>query len=380
MTTSLFELHKQGQSIWYDQLSRSLLDSGELDRMIREDGLRGLTSNPTIFEKAISSGQEYETQLRDLSREGRSTMEIYEALVIDDIKSAADCFRPLYEESKGTDGFVSLEVNPHLAHDTKGTIDEALRLWRTVNRPNLMMKVPATPEGIPAVRELLGQGLNVNVTLIFAVPVYEKVMEAYLAAIDARRTKGLPVNGIASVASFFVSRIDSAVDKIIEEKMPLKMGAARTELDLLRAKAASANAKTAYQVFLRVFATDSFRATGAHVQRPLWASTGTKNPRYSDVLYVDGLIGPDTVNTVPPQTYDAFRDHGRIERTLDADLEESRTVIAGLELEEISLKDVTDRLTTEGVKSFADSFDKLIASIEERRLAATRAVGAGPVR
>jgi transaldolase len=373
----LKELARHGTSIWYDQLSRSLVTSGTLARFIAEDGLRGMTSNPAIFEKSISAGEEYREPLTRGAREGKSALAIYEALALEDVRSAADVFRGVFDETKGLDGYVSLEVNPELAHDTKGTVDEAHRLWRALDRPNVFIKVPATPEGIPAVEDLIADGINVNVTLIFSVEVYAQVIDAYQTGIRRRKAAGKPIDSVASVASFFVSRIDTAIDKLLDER-----AAAATDSDekarihALCGRAAIANAKNAYQLFLRRFRTPDFESLGARVQRPLWASTGTKNPAYSDVLYVDALIGADTVNTVPPQTFDAFRDHGKVAPTIESDLDGARALLGDLEATGISLRDVTTKLTLDGVKAFQEPFRALLDTIDARRIEATKEVAA----
>ena len=360
----LAQLSKLGQSPWYDQMSRSLITQGTLKKMIEEDGLRGLTSNPTIFEKAISGSKAYEEALRSLA--GKSVDEIYDALVVEDIANAADVFRPVYESTNATDGFVSIEVSPLLAHDTAATVKEAQHLHSRLNRPNVMIKVPATPEGLPAIEQLISEGISVNVTLIFSVQVYERVIEAYMKGIERRVAAGQPVNRIASVASFFVSRIDTAVDKKLDEIAK----AGRAEAAELKGKAAIANAKLAYERFEHLFSGarwEKLAKAGAHVQRPLWASTGTKNPKYSDVLYIDTLIGAHTVNTMPPATYDAFRDHGKVVVTIHDDLKGAHQLFDKLKEFGIDLTAVTDELTAAGVKSFAESYNNLIAVIERRR-------------
>jgi len=360
----LAQLSKLGQSPWYDQMTRSLVTEGTLKKMIEEDGLRGLTSNPTIFEKAISGSKDYEEALRSLN--GKSVDEIYDALVVEDIAHAADVFLPVYESTNGTDGFVSIEVSPLLAHDTAATVKEAQHLHARLNRPNVMIKVPATPEGLPAIEQLISEGISVNVTLIFSVPVYEQVIEAYMKGIEHRVAAGKPVNRVASVASFFVSRIDTAVDKKLDELV--KNGHA--EAEALKGKAAIANAKLAYERFEHHFAGprwEKLAKTGAHVQRPLWASTGTKNPKYSDVYYIDTLIGAHTVNTMPPVTYDAFRDHGQPKVTIHDDVAAAHQLFEQLKQIGIDLTAVTDELTKAGVKSFSDSYQDLIAMIEFRR-------------
>jgi transaldolase/glucose-6-phosphate isomerase len=361
----LAELAKTGQSVWFDQMERKLLTTGKLKKMIDEDDLRGLTSNPTIFEKAIGGSEDYDAQLRTLASQGKSRDEIYDELVIEDIGNAADVFAPVYAKTKGDDGYVSLEVSPMLANDTAHTVSEAKRLFARVGRPNVMIKIPATPEGIPAIEQTIATGINVNVTLIFSNEVYAQVIEAYLRGLEKRASQGLPLGHIASVASFFVSRIDTQADKQLEAK----------GTPALQGKIAIANAKMAYQLFKQIFTSERFlklRDKGARVQRPLWASTGTKNPKYRDVLYVETLIGPDTVNTLPPSTYEAFKDHGEVEMTLEQNVDEARQVLEAFEARGLSLKAITDQLTTEGVKSFNDSFVQLMDTIEARRDAVVR--------
>lgn len=369
----LAQLAETGQSVWYDLMERALITSGKLQKLIEEDDLRGLTSNPTIFEKAIGGSADYDDSLRALAEKDASTDEIYESLVVDDISHAADVFRPVYERTKKVDGYVSLEVSPALAHQGEATLAEARKLWARLGRPNAMIKIPATEEGIPAVEEAIASGINVNITLIFSRDVYDKVIEAYIRGLERRAEKGQPIDSIASVASFFVSRIDAAADKELQNRIQNATNdEERNELSSLLGKVAIANAKLAYQLFKDRFSSDRFaklRAMGAQVQRPLWASTGTKDPRYSDVLYIEQLIGPDTVNTIPPKTYDAFRDHGKVSRTLDKDVEEAKETLDKLEASGVSLADITERLTADGVKSFADSFTSLIKTIDTRRAA-----------
>ena len=365
MSNPLAQLAKTGQSVWFDQMERKLVSSGKLRQMIEEDDLRGLTSNPTIFEKAIGGSEDYDAQLRMLASQGKSRDEIYDELVVDDISNAADVFAPVYEKTNGEDGYVSLEVSPLLASDTEKTVSEAKRIFTKVTRPNLMVKIPATPEGIPAIRRAIAMGININVTLIFNNDVYSQVIEAYLSGLEERAANGLPIGHIASVASFFVSRIDAQADKQLEAKGETA----------LMGKVAIANAKMAYQLFKKAFSSERFlklRDKGARVQRPLWASTGTKSPKYSDVLYVESLIGPDTVNTIPPATYDAFRDHGKVELTLEQDVDEARRVLDEFKAKGFSLEDITKKLTDEGVKSFNDSFESLMQTIEARRDAVVR--------
>ena len=377
MSNPLVELHSLGQSVWLDQMRRSLLTTGELKRLIDEDGLRGLTSNPTIFEKAISGSQDYAQQLGQLARAGSSIPHIYEEIVVQDIGGAADTFRGVYDASDGGDGFVSLEVSPLLANDTKATIEEAKKLFSRLNRPNVMIKVPGTPAGLPAIEELIASGLNINVTLIFAVEVYEQVADAYIKGLERRAAAGQPVDRIGSVASFFVSRIDSMVDKQLGQLAEKATDEQQKQrINGLMGKAAIANAKLAYESFKRIFGSERFaalRAKGAKVQRPLWASTSTKNPAYPDTMYVDELIGPDTVDTVPPQTLDAFRDHGKVAPTLEAGLDEAHHIFDELKAVGVDMKAVTDKLTEEGVKSFSDSFKELLGVIEARRDEVTRA-------
>ncbi len=361
-------LHEQGQSPWLDYIRRSLFTSGELQRLIDEDGLMGVTSNPAIFEKAITGSQDYTAALAALETEHLDAMALYERLAIEDIQQAADLLKPVYERTQGRDGYVSLEVSPYLAKDTDGTIAEARRLWQAVQRPNLMIKVPATPEGIPAIQTLIGEGINVNVTLLFSQEAYRQVAEAYLAGLEALAAAGGDLQRVASVASFFVSRIDSLVDARVEAKLKAGEGD-RALLESLRGKVAIANAKLAYQAYKKIFAGERWErlaAAGARTQRLLWASTGTKNPQYSDVLYVEELIGPDTVNTIPPATWEAFRDHGRVRPTLESDLDAAHDTLETLAKVGISLTEVTDTLLVEAVRLFAEPFDKLLNSLDKK--------------
>jgi transaldolase len=367
----LLALKSLGQSVWLDSIRRGHILSGDLLVMIQEDGISGETSNPAIFEKAIGGGSDYDEAISELIAAGKSALEVYEALAVADVQMAADVFRRVYDATGGADGFVSLEVSPQLAYDTAGTIAEAKRLWARVNRPNLMIKIPGTPEGLPAVEECLYEGINVNITLLFAVPVYEEVAWTYIRALERRTAEGRPVAQLASVASFFVSRIDTLADKWIEEKRRAASDPAlESELASLEGRSAIANAKRAYQRFNSIFEQPRFRALrekGAQVQRPLWASTSTKNPRYSDVLYLETLIGPHTINTLPFETIDAFRDHGQARATLEEDLEGAERTLDRLEQAGISLKAVTDEVLRDGIKKFAEPFDKLIQAIEARR-------------
>ncbi len=370
-TNPLLQLHTLGQSIWLDQMRRSLLTTGELKRLIDEDGLRGLTSNPTIFEKAISGSQDYSQQLEQLAHGGSTVSQIYEGLVIQDIGNAADAFRGVYDSNGGGDGFVSLEVSPLLANDTKATIEEAKRLFAILNRPNVMIKVPGTPAGLPAIEELIAFGLNINVTLIFAVEVYEQVAEAYIKGLERRVAAGQPVDRIGSVASFFVSRIDTAVDKQLAQLAEQATDEQQKQrIAALLGKAAIANAKLAYESFKRIFGSERFatlKEKGAKVQRPLWASTSTKNPAYSPTMYVDTLIGRDTVNTLPPATVEDFRRQGTAQPTLDTGLDEARKVFDELKTVGVDMQAVTTKLTQDGVASFSASFQELIEVIEARR-------------
>ncbi|MFQ3639661.1 MAG: bifunctional transaldolase/phosoglucose isomerase, partial [Chloracidobacterium sp.] len=361
-------LHEQGQSPWLDYIRRSLITSGELQRLIEEDGLMGVTSNPAIFEKAITGSQDYTAALAALETENLDALALYERLAIEDIQQAADILKSVYEKTQGRDGYVSLEVSPYLAKDTDGTVAEARRLWQAVNRPNLMIKVPATPEGVPAIQTLISEGINVNVTLLFAQSAYRQVAEAYIAGLEAYRASGGDLRHVASVASFFVSRIDSLVDAKLDAKLKAGEGD-RALIESLKGKVAIANAKLAYQAYKKLFSGerwDALAAAGAQTQRLLWASTGTKNPQYSDVLYVEELIGPDTVNTIPPATWDAFRDHGRIRPTLESDLDAAHDTLETLAKVGVSLTEVTDTLLVEAVRLFAEPFDKLLNSLDKK--------------
>jgi transaldolase/glucose-6-phosphate isomerase len=366
MENRVRQIAELGQAIWLDYISRDLLRTGRLRRLI-DQGVAGVTSNPTIFQQAVAAGTDYDRQIRALAREGHSAADIYEALAAEDIAAAADALRPLYNETHGRDGFVSLEVNPQLAHDTEGTIAEARRLYTRLGRPNVMIKVPATPEGLPAVASLIGDGINVNVTLIFGIPMYENVMRAYVDGLATLRKQGRPLGLVSSVASFFVSRLDTLVDKLLRQRLD----AGEKGLDTLFGQAAIANAKIAYDHFRRAFQSSEFRAlkaNGARMQRPLWASTSTKNPAYSPTKYVDNLIGPHTVNTVPPQTLDAIHTHATVARTVDLDVDQAHEVMRRLAEAKIDFAAVTEQLMHEGVKSFAASFAGLMADIEAKRV------------
>lgn len=353
-------LNAAGQSVWYDNIHRSMLTSGELARLVAEDDLRGVTSNPTIFDKAITGGHEYDDALRSLSRSSASqtSREKFYSLAIADIQAAADQLRPIYLATDGVDGMVSLEVSPDLAYDTEATIREALELHARLDRPNVMIKVPATRAGLPAIERLIAEGININVTLLFSVERYMEVAEAYLRGLEQRLRQGDPINRIASVASFFVSRIDSALDPLLAKKAPNLQG-----------KIAIANAKRAYQHYRQLYQSDrieSLADAGARPQRLLWASTSTKNPNYPDVLYVESLIGPQTVNTVPPATYEAFRDHGMVAPTLLENLDKALVELESLQALGIDLAEITDRLEREGVAAFAQSFANLLADIDAK--------------
>jgi transaldolase len=367
----LIELTRLGQSIWYDNIERRLITSGLLKRLIEEDGLSGVTSNPAIFEKAIGGSDDYLDQLRELAHKGKSAMEIYEALAISDIQSAADALAPVFERTGGTDGFVSLECSPLLAHKTGETVEEARRLFGLVDRKNVMIKIPGTPEGIPAIEQCIYEGININITLLFSLESHRRTIDAYIRGLERRAAEGKTVTGIASVASFFVSRIDTAVDKRLEEMIAKSGGEKEKEkLRSLQGKIAIANAKMAYQLFKQVFHGERFGALkkqGAQVQRPLWASTSTKNPAYPDVYYAESLVGPETVDTLPPATLDAFRDHGRVRLTLEENLDEERAHLALLEEVGISLEEVTGQVLADAVRLFVEPFEKLLQTIETRR-------------
>lgn len=363
-------LNRFGQSVWLDYIRRSLISTGELERLIREDGLRGITSNPSIFEKAIAGSTDYAELLSELERRtDQDATALYEELAVRDIQDAADVLRPVYEQTKRRDGYVSLEVSPYLAHKTQETIAEARRLWKTVGRENAMIKVPGTVEGIPAFQQLISEGINVNVTLLFAQDAYERVAEAYISGAEELAKRGGDVSRIASVASFFVSRIDALVDSMLAERIKsAKTPGDKALVSGLKGKVAIANAKLAYQSYKAIFGGDRWQALakrGAQTQRVLWASTGTKDSAYSDLLYIEELIGSDTVNTIPPATYDAFRDHGRPRASLEKNIDEARQTMQNLARTGISIKDVTNRLTDEGVKLFAHSFDKLLEVVDK---------------
>ena len=366
----LQELLNHGQSMWLDYIRRDLFTGGKLKEMIANDGLRGMTSNPSIFEKAIAESSLYDDILAELSkRDDLDAKGRFEQIAIRDIQDAADLLRPVYEASNFRDGYVSLEVSPLLANETQATIDEARRLWKMVKRDNVMIKVPGTPEGLPAIRQLVGEGININVTLLFAQEVYEKVAEAYIAGLEDLASRGGNLKKMAGVASFFISRIDTLVDSMIGEKLKTASDGKQEQLlKSLLGKVAIANGKLTYQRYQRIFSGPRWKALadkGAQTQRVLWASTSTKNPNYRDVIYVEELIGPDTVNTMPPATIDAFRDHGRVRNSLTEDIAGGKAVMENLAKAGISIKEVTDKLTMDGVQLFADAFNKLLAAVEK---------------
>src|SRR5713101_165701 len=366
----LKELLNYGQSMWLDYIRRDLFTSGKLKQLIDEDGLRGMTSNPAIFEKAIGESSLYDDILKSLAlRADLDTTARFEQIAIRDIQDAADALRGVYEESNFRDGYVSLEVSPYLARKTKETIDEARRLWKTVQRENVMIKVPGTAEGLPAIRQLIGEGLNINITLLFAQEVYEKVAEAYLDGLEDLQTRGGNLKKMASVASFFISRIDTLVDSLLNDRLKKTTDPGQQSLlKSLLGKVAIANGKLTYQRYQRIFSGprwEPLAAKGAHTQRVLWASTSTKNPNYRDVMYVEELIGPDTVDTMPPATLEAFRDHGRVRESLTEHIPGAQKTMEDLAKAGISMKEVTDKLTEDGVKLFADAFDKLLAAVEK---------------
>ena len=376
MSNPLVDLGQQGQSVWYDNIGRSMITSGELSRLIEEDGLSGMTSNPAIFEKAISGSDDYQGALRQLAKAGLQPLEIYEAIAIEDIRWSADVMLPVYQRTQGLDGYVSLEVSPHLADDTQGTIDEALRLAAEVGRQNVMIKVPGTPAGVPAVEQLIAQGINVNVTLLFAQENYMEVAQAYVAGLEQLAEHGGDVASVASVASFFVSRIDVLVDKLIDERLPQTHSASdRLTLRALQGQVAIANAKLAYAAYQDLIATDRWQrlaAAGARPQRLLWASTSVKNPAYRDVRYVEELIGPQTVNTLPEATYNAFRDHGIAKTAIEEGVDAARDVMETLATTGISIKELTDQLQADAVRLFVEPFDKLLAAIQSESATITR--------
>ena len=363
----LMRLGMLGQSIWLDYICRDLIISGELRSLIEEDGLRGITSNPSIFEKAITGSHDYDEDIRDMVLKGKSVDTIYETLTQQDVQSASDEFLPLYDKTEGKDGYVSLEVNPHLAHNSRGTMEEARGLWVSVNRPNVLIKVPATTEGLPVIQQLISEGINVNVTLLFGIPRYRQVVEAYIAGIEARVTQRKPTNSVVSVASFFVSRIDALVDPMLD-KIITQDGEEAELAKPLRGQVAIASAKAAYQTYKEFFGGDRFKklaAEGTHTQRLLWASTSTKNSEYSDVKYIEALIGRDTINTIPIETLDAYRDHGKPEDRIEQEVGKAHLMLDRLLGLGINIDKVTQQLEEEGVDKFNKSFDKLMESLQK---------------
>ena len=364
-------LHDAGQSIWLDFIDRTILRNGDLQRRIDNDALTGMTSNPTIFEKALAEGTAYDDQMRSATGSFTS-MELFELIETTDIRDACDLFAPVYEKTHGADGYVSIEVSPGSANDAAATVSEAQRLWATVDRRNVMVKIPGTPEGANAIRQTIAAGINVNITLLFAIDAYKTVIDAYMSGLEDRLAAGKKIDSIHSVASFFVSRVDTEVDKRLDAA--IKAGGDQKSLDALRGKAAVANAKLAYKLYLAETSSPRWKALaaqGANVQRPLWASTSAKNPAYRDVIYVEELIGPDTVNTMPPGTIDAFRDHGEVRRTVDAGFDQAQADLDALEKADVPIKSVTDKLLADGVASFQKSFDTLLSGLRTK----TKALG-----
>ncbi len=373
----LHTLHAAGQSVWLDYIDRTILADGALTRQIDADALTGMTSNPTIFEKALATGTAYDAQLAS-APDNLTPWQLFELVESDDVRTACDQFRAVYEQSGGTDGYVSIEVSPNVAHDADATVEEAHRLWKLVNRPNVMIKVPGTEEGSKALRRLIADGQNVNVTLLFSVDAYRRVIEAYLSGLEDRAKSGGDLHRVGSVASFFISRVDNEVDSRLDALIADADPASRSRLGALKGKAAIANAKLAYALFQKHFSGERWeklRAKSARVQRPLWASTSVKNPAYRDVMYVEQLIGPDTVNTMPPATITAFQHHGEAARTVDRDVDEARELLQALASEGISMQSVTDKLLVEGLASFQKSFDTLLAGLELK----LRSLGREPV-
>lgn len=364
----LKKLESLGQSIWLDYIRRDLITNGELQKLISNDGIRGMTSNPAIFEKAIAESNLYDAEIQKMALKGKNVNAIYEAISQKDVQSAADTFRPLYEKTSGDDGYVSLEVNPHLAYNTKGTIREGLRLWSLLDRPNVFIKVPATIQGLAAICELISEGININVTLLFSLNRYRAVAEAYIEGLEARLAKRKPINQITSVASFFLSRIDTLIDPQLEKIRTTDPGKSEMAKEA-QGEVAISSAKLAYRIYQEIFGSDRFKKLeekGAHAQRLLWASTSNKNPDYSDVKYIEALIGVNTVNTVPPQTIDAYRDHGDPMLRIDQDMEKANRVLASLPELGIDLNLITQQLEDEGISKFNEPFDKLMDTLEKK--------------
>jgi transaldolase len=367
----LLELQSLGQSIWIDFISRGIISSGELQRMIEEDGVSGVTSNPSIFEKAITKSEDYDDAIGVLTLQGKTTDEIYQRITVEDIQMVADALRPTFDRTDGQDGFVSLEVSPTLAHVTQGTIHEARLLWSLVDRPNSMIKVPATPEGIPAIKQLTAEGINVNITLLFGLPRYQEVVNAYLEGLEALAIKGGNIQRVASVASFFLSRIDVLLDPLLEKKK-LVPGPEADIASVLQGQVAIASAKVAYQLYKEMFNSDRFTKLankGARTQRLLWASTSTKNPKYSDTKYIEPLVGPNTINTLPVETLDAYRDHGQPEQSLEQNISQAYHVLNKLSLVGVDLDKATQQLEDEGVEKFVSALDRLMLSLGEKQAA-----------
>jgi transaldolase len=365
----LQELHDTGQSIWLDSIDRRMLHDGELERRIRDDALTGMTSNPTIFQKALASSNAYDEQIVGAEEDGLTSWELFELLETTDVRDACDAFAGVYSSTRGADGYVSIEISPGVSNDADAAIEEARRLWKTVDRPNVMVKVPGTREGAVAVRRLIAEGINVNITLLFAIEAHERVIEAYMAGLEDRVKAHKPIDGLASVASFFVSRVDTDIDKRLDALIAKAAPAEKERLQMLKGRAAIANAKLAYKLFRRKFSGprwETLAKQGARVQRPLWASTSTKNPAYRDVMYVEELIGPDTVDTMPPATIDAFKDHGVVARTVDKKVAVAEGLLKEIEAVGISVREVTEKLLVDGIASFQKSFDELIAGLESK--------------
>ena len=365
----LQQLHDVGQSIWLDSIDRRILHDGELDRRIRDDALTGMTSNPTIFQKALASSNAYDEQIAEAEERGLTTWQLFELLETTDVRDACDHFAGVYSATRGADGYVSIEVSPAVSNSADASVEEARRLWKAVNRPNLMVKVPGTVEGAVAVRRLIAEGINVNITLLFSLEAHARVIEAYQAGLEDRIKANRPIDGLASVASFFVSRVDTEIDKRLDALIARASPAEKDRLKMLKGRAAIANAKLAYKLFRERFSGrrwDALAKQGARLQRPLWASTSTKNPEYRDVMYVEELIGPDTVDTMPPATIDAFRDHGAVEKTVDRKVAAAEGLLKEVEAAGISVKEVTDKLLADGIASFQKSFDELIGGLEAK--------------
>jgi transaldolase len=362
-------LHDAGVALWLDFIERTMLHNGDLERRIRDDALTGMTSNPTIFEKALAEGTAYDAQLRSAPRD-LTALDLFELVASTDVRDACDRFRPVYDATRGDDGYVSIEVSPGAANDARATVEEAHRLFKAVDRPNVLIKIPGTMEGAKAVREVIAAGISVNITLLFSLEAHDRVIDAYMSGLEDRVARGQPLDKLASVASFFISRVDTEVDKRLD---------ATNDAAELKGRAAIANARLAYQLFNERFSSKrwtALAAKGARVQKPLWASTSTKNPAYRDVMYVEELIGPRCINTLPPQTVDAFRDHGDVARTLDRDVDEARRTLERLEQAGVHMKDVTDKLLVEGLASFQKSFDSLIAGLQKKSAQLGRALAA----